>query len=278
MWFEECGRILDTAGGKSFVLDKGEGAAVVLLHGSGPGATAGVNWYRNIESLARNFRVIAPDFAGWGRSEWPADGAYSTRMWVEQVISVLDVLGIPKAHIVGNSLGARIGLNLASVEPARVGRLILMGGSSPSMGKSPGRSAVYRYEPSLDHMRSILRDLFAYDPEIVEEAMVERRYADSVRPGAQEEYVKITEAIVRDTSPGMFTPDLVRGVKRPTLIIQGRDDRVVPLRCATELAELIDGAELHVFNRCGHWAQIEHAERFNALVTDFLNTDPGQTA
>ena len=64
--------------------------------------------------------------------------------------------------------------------------------------------------------------------------------------------------------------DLVRAISVPTLVIHGRDDQVIPLSTSLRLLELVDDAQLHVFGRCGHWVQIEHAEEFTRLVGDFL--------
>ncbi|MCL2533991.1 MAG: alpha/beta fold hydrolase [Nocardiaceae bacterium] len=242
----------------------------MLLHGSGPGASAGVNWYRNIEALSQRFRVIAPDLIGFGKTGAPSTGEYGIDGWIAQVLDILDALELPTASLVGNSLGARIALNVAAKAPERVDSLVLMGGVSPSSDRTAETRTVHSYEPDREQMRMILRDLFAYDPEIVDEAMIDLRYEDTIRPGVADEYVKVTTAISRDRAPGVFTPELVRSVSAPTLVVHGMNDRVVPVTCAYELLDLIDGAEGHLFTRCGHWAQIEHAPRFNTLVTDFL--------
>ncbi len=70
---------------------------------------------------------------------------------------------------------------------------------------------------------------------------------------------------------GLATPeDQIAGLAQPTLVIHGRDDRVIPLENAYRLLHLIDDSRLHVFGRCGHWTQIEHAREFNEIVGDFL--------
>ncbi|MCL2730112.1 MAG: alpha/beta fold hydrolase [Actinomycetia bacterium] len=270
MWFEDEGQIIETPSGTSHVLDIGKGPVAVLLHGSGPGVSAGVNWYRTIGPLSRDFRVIAPDFRGFGKTPPPADGQYSMDRWAAQVLEILDALDIPTAHLIGNSLGARVSMNLASAAPDRIGRVVLMGGPSPMYRKNEELNTVYSYEPDREQMGRILRELFAYDPAIVEQAMVDRRYEYSIRPGAAAVYATITKTIEDDLQSGLLTPEIVRAISSPTLIVHGRDDRVVPVACAEELIGLIDGAESHLFSRCGHWAQIEHAARFNTLVTDFL--------
>jgi pimeloyl-ACP methyl ester carboxylesterase len=70
--------------------------------------------------------------------------------------------------------------------------------------------------------------------------------------------------------------DLVRAIEHPTLVVHGRDDRVIPLSTSLRLHELIDDSQLHVFGRCGHWVQIEHADAFNRLISDFLGSPDRQ--
>ncbi len=67
--------------------------------------------------------------------------------------------------------------------------------------------------------------------------------------------------------------DAIRAITAPTLIVHGRDDLVIPLQNAYDLLHLIDDAQLHVFGRCGHWTQLEHAAEFTELVTDFLQSE-----
>ena len=69
----------------------------------------------------------------------------------------------------------------------------------------------------------------------------------------------------------LATPDdVIAALPHRTLVVHGRDDNVIPLANAHRLLELIDDSQLHVFGRCGHWTQIEHAAEFNALVARFL--------
>jgi pimeloyl-ACP methyl ester carboxylesterase len=70
--------------------------------------------------------------------------------------------------------------------------------------------------------------------------------------------------------------DVIRRIDVPTLILHGRDDRVIPPSTSLRLHELIDDSQLHVFGRCGHWVQIEHADAFNRLLSDFLNPASGR--
>ena len=90
-----------------------------MLHGSGPGVSAMANWQHNIGALSQRFRVLAPDIVGFGATERPDDIVYSLRTWTDHIWAFLDAHGIEKTAIVGNSLGGRIALQMATDRPDR---------------------------------------------------------------------------------------------------------------------------------------------------------------
>ena len=112
--------------------DQGEGEAVLLIHGSGPGVTSWANWRGIIPDLSERLRVIAPDMLGFGYSKCPDDKVLDTDAWVESLISLLDALQIERASIVGNSFGGAIALALAKKYPERANKLVLMGAAGLS--------------------------------------------------------------------------------------------------------------------------------------------------
>lgn len=249
----------------------GEGSPVLLLHGSGPGVTAWANWRLTIPALASRHRVIAPDIVGFGFTERPAGISYDMATWTRHAVDVLDALGIDHCTVIGNSFGGALALSLAIRHPERVTALVLMGSAGVPFELTPGLDAVWGYQPSVAGMQDLL-DLFAYDPALVGPDLAELRYQASTRPGVQEAFEQMFPA-PRQAALDRITHDLddITAITTPTLIVHGRDDRVIPVANALALVELIDDAELHVFGRCGHWTQIEYADAFAALVLDFLH-------
>ena len=264
------GRVIDVMGVSTHVMEAGVGDVVLLLHGSGPGVSAEANWRLTIPALAGSFRVIAPDLLGFGQTGAPADGTYSMNAWVAHVVALLDELGVERAHVVGNSFGGGLALRLAARHPGRVNRLVLMGAVGLEFPITEGLDDVWGYEPSVESMRRLL-ETFAHDPALVNDDLAEMRYRASMAPGVQERYSAMFPAPRQRWVDAMATPaDEVCTIAAETLIVHGRDDRVIPLDVSLRLAHLIDRSQLHVFGRCGHWTQIEHAEAFNRLVSDFL--------
>jgi pimeloyl-ACP methyl ester carboxylesterase len=163
-------------------------------------------------------------------------------------------------------------LLLARQHPERVRRMVLMGSPGLGLRMTDGLRALRAYEPSVEAMRDLLRTHFAYDPDLVTEELVRTRYEASARPGEHENYRAIHKGQASpDNEP--FTEELVRGIDVPALLVHGRDDRVLDAELSWRMAGLLPDAELHVFPRCGHWAQLEHAEAFNELVTGFFARD-----
>lgn len=266
----EIGRRIQAAGLDTNYHDVGSGFPVLMIHGSGPGVTAWANWRLAMPVLAERRRVIAPDMAGFGYTERKSDAVYSMDNWVAHAVGVLDALGIEQTDLVGNSFGGALALALAIRHPQRVRKLVLMGAVGVPFPITPGLDAVWGYEPSLDNMRRIM-DVFAYNRALITEELTELRYRASVRPGYQESFSAMFPAPRQRWVDAMVSPDeAIRGITQPTLIVHGRDDQVIPLANSYRLLELIDNAQLHVFGRCGHWTQIEHAADFSRLVNDFL--------
>lgn len=263
-------KTIDAGGIRTSYLEAGSGEAVLMLHGSGPGVSGTANWQLNIGPLSQRFRVLAPDIVGFGATERPDDIVYSLRSWTDHVWAFLDAHGITRTAIVGNSLGGRIALQMASDHPERISRMVLMG--SPGVGMTPteGLAALRAYEPSHEAMRQLLKNFFAVDPNLITEDLVTIRYEASIADGAYEAYRAMFFDPKHKGSELAITAEEVGAIATPTLLIHGREDKVVPLAVSVAMLGLLPNADLHVFSRCGHWTQIERADEFSALVADYL--------
>ena len=263
-------RTIDAGGIKTSYLEAGSGEPVLMLHGSGPGVSGTANWQYTIGPLSQRFHVLAPDIVGFGDTERPEDVVYSLRTWTDHVWAFLDAHGIKKTAIVGNSLGGRIALQMATDSPQRISRMVLMG--SPGVGMTPteGLAALRAYEPSHEAMRHMLRTYFAVNPALITDELVKIRYEASIANGAWDAYRAMFFDPKHKGSELAITADEVSAIATPTLLVPGREDKVVPLAVSVNMLDLMPNADLHVFSRCGHWTQIERADEFSALVADYL--------
>ena len=255
--------------------EAGEGAVLLFVHGSGPGATGWSNFQRNLDHFSQKFRVIAVDLPNFGKStklSVPIDKVWS--YYAEVLLNFMSALQISRADLVGNSLGGGISLKMAMDAPDRIGRLVLMGagGSLPILTPTPSEGIKHLLEyyeapgPSREKLRNFL-DVMVYDPSELTDELIEERFAASTDPG-----IVANPLFTRTRVPGgeaLF--GRLPGVANKTLLIWGRDDRTVTLDNAFLLLKLMPDVRLHVFGKCGHWAQWEKAEEFNALVSGFLD-------
>lgn len=266
----EIGRSVVAAGIRTNLHDVGQGSPILMIHGSGPGVSAWANWRLSLPVLSRQARVIAPDMVGFGFSDRPAGQVYSMDNWVDQAIGVLDALDVERADLVGNSFGGALALALAIRHPQRVRRLVLMGSVGVPFDITPGLDAVWGYEPSFKTMRSLL-DIFAHNPKLATDELAQLRYEASIRPGFHESFSAMFPAPRQRWVDAMCSAEAdIRALPHETLVLHGREDRVIPLANSLTLAQWIPNSQLHVFGHCGHWTQIEHAARFNRLVSDFF--------
>jgi len=263
-------RTIDAGGIETSYLEAGAGEPVVMLHGSGPGVSAMANWQHNIGTLSQRFRVLAPDIVGFGATERPDDVVYSLRTWTDHIWAFLDAHGIEKTTIVGNSLGGRIALQMATDRPDRIAKMVLMGAPGVGMTLTDGLAALRAYEPSHDAMRDLLRNYFAVDPAMITDELVAIRYEASIADGAYEAYRAMFLDPRHAGSELGITEDEVRAIATPALLVHGREDKVVPVQVSVTMLGLLPNADLHVFSACGHWTQIERADEFSALVADYL--------
>ncbi len=267
----EIGKSVVAAGIPTNYHDVGEGQPVLLVHGSGPGVSAYANWRLTIPALSKFYRVIAPDMVGFGFTDRPEKYNYSMDNWVKHIIGFMDALEIDKAHIVGNSFGGGLAIATALRYPERIDRMVLMGAAGTRFELTEGLNAVWGYTPSIENMRNLL-DIFSADRSRVTDELARLRYEASIQPGVQESFSSMFPEPRQRWVDALASSEIeIKTLPNETLIVHGREDRVIPLSSSLRLAELIKHSQLHVFGQCGHWTQIEHTDRFNQLLINFFN-------
>lgn len=262
--------------------EAGEGDPVILLHGSGPGASAWSNFSQNIEVLARKYRVIALDFPGWGRSdEFDPQTAHRFAVNAEVVVGLMNALDISRAALVGNSMGGIASQMVTALHPGRVTHCVTMGAPAPGgpqpfyqpSGLTEGLRILFEAyrTPSEENVRRLV-EIMVFDSAFASDALIRQRTENAIaNPNHLSNFLKGLATMHIDA---VGQDEIVHALEKspvPALIMHGRDDRVVPVEHSLRTAALMPNASLLVFNRCGHWAQLEHAGRFNALLDGFLS-------
>jgi 4,5:9,10-diseco-3-hydroxy-5,9,17-trioxoandrosta-1(10),2-diene-4-oate hydrolase len=275
----EAGQYADVGEFRLHYHEAGDGPPVVMLHGGGPGASAWSNFGRNLPVFAERYRTVLVDQPGFGDSDKPAvTGQYFT-FSADALLGLLDKLGIERAHLVGNSLGGGTAVRFALRHPDRAGRLVLMapGGLSLnvfSADPTEGIKKLYAFAappgPSREKLAEFLRTL-VFDQSLITDELVEERFATASDPESLRAMASMGASFTAPESfeDGMLWREAYR-LRQRVLLIWGREDRVNPLDGALAALKLMPRAELHVFGRCGHWAQLERFAEFNRLTMDFL--------
>jgi 2-hydroxymuconate-semialdehyde hydrolase len=246
-------------------LDEGSGPVVLLLHGSGPGASALANWRLTIPALSDARRIIAPDLTGYGGSTAGADAVFHPAKWATQSFALLDTLGITTFSVIGNSLGGRIAMEMALDRPERIEKIVFMGSGGLMLQPTPALTKLRQYQPSITAMGELIRDCFLYDATLATEQMIEDRYHASIATFSQ--YTRMFSA---DRSALVLPPERIATIAMPSLVVHGRDDKVIPSDNGVMLSRLLPDADLLIFKKCGHWAQFERAADFNAAIRRFF--------
>lgn len=248
--------------------------AVFLLHGAGPGAHAASNWLRCIPDLAEHFFVVAPDLIGFGKSDFPDPAPNHIMGWiglrVEQILGLMDHFNIQKTHIVGNSMGGALTLQLLSEAPERFNQAALMGSIGAPISKRPPellRLLSFYADPRLSRYRELMHS-FVYErgdfPGM--EEIVQTRYKIAMDPEVRRTSEIMFEAMRNGIETLIMPPSLLNRIPNQVLIIHGRQDRIVPLETSLYLLEHLRHAELHVLDRCGHWAQVERWDAMGPML------------
>lgn len=261
-------RWLETAPGElTHYHEAGEGEAILLLHGSGTGVSAAANWWNNLATFGEFGRAIAIDSIGYGQTVVAEGTEYGIRAWVDHAIRVLDALGIDKTWIVGNSLGGWVALQLAIDYPERVHGIVSMGtGGAKKTAALAGHA-----KPTLteEGIRDGLK-LFVVDESLITDELVAVRYEAAVNDTANDRLFDVVTARDRDREEFPLDFDALAKLDIPVLLIHGVQDKVIPVSRTWDLVQTIPHADAHLFSQCGHWSQVEKADEFNAVISDWF--------
>lgn len=259
--------------------DVGQGdQVVVMLHGSGPGASGWANFHRNIDPMVdAGYRVILMDCPGWSKSDPIVSTGSRSDLNARCLRGLLDALKIDKVHVIGNSMGAHSTTAFALNHPERVGKLVMMGGGTggPSLLTPMPAEGIKRIgelyrNPTVENLKKMM-EVFVYDASSLTQDLYEQRLANILsRRDHLENFVKSNQIFHKQFTDYGHRMDEIQA---QTLIVWGRNDRFVPLDIGLRVLANLPNARMHIFNKCGHWAQWEHADAFNRLVLEFLKYD-----
>lgn len=251
------------------------GEPLLLLHGTGPGATGALSFQPLLPAL-KTYRCILPDLVGFGRSSHPETVPRGPGPWfarrVEAVLRLLDELGLDRVHVVGHSYGARVALELVIRAPERFRRIVLLSaGGTPVKADLQKLTGFYR-SPSEAAMRDMVTAQFSRDDVPGTEDYVRERFAVATRAAVQRSF----EAAMAPGEPApVYDESVLAAVPHAVLAIHGKDDMTISPSAALFLAEHLPHSDLHLFAGCGHLLQFEVPTQLGALIHDFIAVPAG---
>lgn len=254
-------------------LEKGTGSKhIVLLHGF---AANTYTWRNQVDALVKKgYHVWAPDFLGFGFSDKPQDVEYNPGLYRDQILDFMDAMGIPKAHLVGHSMGGIVALCLAGEKPSRFHSLTLIDSTGYeielpfvfSLTKKMGKTLLPFFSRGLIHQ--ILKQLY-YDHSRITEEQIDAYWMPFKLEGSRETTLKILKIfdnqMFRDLAPSY------KNIKIPTLIVFGKEDRWIPIAHLELFAKDFPHAKQAVLEDCGHAPQEERPDEFNSVFFQFLS-------
>ena len=243
--------------------DLGSRPVVVLLHGLG---SRKEDWLPMLEPLSQKYRLLVPDQIGFGKSEKPLLD-YSVQTYVDFLNEFLRQLKVEKASMVGESLGGWIaGLYVAELGGGAhliaVEKLVLVDAAGLQQDKPPSNLN----PSSLAAMRGLMEAVF-YDTSWLTEDALRKIFTDKL--AAHDGYT-VRSLLGNPALSAERLDDKLGNIKIATLVVWGKQDKLLPMASGERYAAGIVGAKLVSFDKCGHVPPIEKTEEFVAAVTGFL--------
>jgi pimeloyl-ACP methyl ester carboxylesterase len=246
------------------------GEPLVLIAGFASGAW---QWFKQIDDLSQNFRVIAFDARGISRSKLVENETVSITAIADDICELLDKLGIEKTSILGTSFGGFVAQDFALRYPERLNKLILactsFGGINhvlPDNFEALSAFSATNNLNSLERIRKFMIPAFTKD--------FAENHADIIEQVCKlREANEVPESVYLQQLQAATTFDMqakVLQIIAETLVVTGDKDQVVPMQNSINLAKEIPNSRLEIIKNSGHLFFIEQAEKFNEIVTEFV--------
>ena len=274
-------RTIEVMGLRTRVIDEGDGAPIVMVHGVGGWAE---NWRETIAVLAENGkRAIAVDLPGFGESDAPRRASqFGPRdaFYPRFMTSLFDELGLRSAHLVGHSMGGTVAYLTAVSAPERIRSLTFVAGGGLGtdlalflrLAALPGMTLFARLVGDRGQGRQVLRTCF-FDHSRIPQTLYEEvdRYGYRSFP----EFVRALRSgvTIRGVKHGLRTHWVAQAPRysRPVLVVWGREDIVLPIRHLADAKAVFPQAEVRVIERCGHLVMVERSDEFLAALVPFVD-------
>lgn len=245
----------------------GEGRAVLVVHGSGPGASSIGNWRLVLDDLAERYRVLAIDLIGFGLSDRKTSTPYfDFDLWVRQIAAAIDYLGERAVGLIGHSLAGALALKVASLD-SRVDAVLTTGTIGAPIPVNPALEHVWRCPSSREEMRMAAKSLIA-DHSLITDAYLDFR----MQVIESEEYQRYFNAMFDQPfeayiAAATLEDEVLARVSAPVLMLHGIQDDPVPAETGSiALQPKLPRADVLLLHDCSHSVAMDRREAFLSAV------------
>jgi 2-hydroxymuconate-semialdehyde hydrolase len=253
----------------------GAGMPLLLIHGSGPGASTLGYWRLMLEPLATHFHVIAADLIGFGLSgRKPAPPFFDIDLWLRQCHAMLALFGDNAVGVVGHSISATLALRMAATDK-RVAKVMTTGAMGAHFLANEDTRKVWTFPETRENLRDTAHCLF-YDKSTITDEYLDGRMK-VLHSGGYGDYFRAMFAGEKQAfiDAAVVSPTELAAVACPVLMLHGRDDRPFPFAQTTlELARALPHADIVALAHCGHSPALEHPKKLLAVAREFFES-PG---
>jgi len=272
-------RNLNVDGYRVHYLDGGSGYPLLLIHGSGPGASTIGNWRRVLDPLARHFHVHAMDLIGFGQSDRKRAAPYfDIPLWLRQCRALIDVMPGSRIGVVGHSLSGALALKLATLEP-RIAQVLTTASMGAAFKLNAAVERVWTFPANRDELRRTAQVLI-HDQSLIDDAYLDARMKILFEDGTYGAYFSAMfsgnrQAYVDQT---VLTSAELAAVRCPVSMLHGRDDVGFPPSISLSIAERLPQADVTLLGHCSHSIAMEQTDKFLAAAHSLFTERPAAVA
>ncbi len=269
MQYSEKNLAITTSDQTVSYIDEGpsHGPTIIFIHGFPQNKSM---WFKQIEELKDNYRVIAYDIRGHGNSD-AGDNDFSIELFVKDLLNMMDALKIDKTILCGFSMGGYIALNAIENHPERFNALLL----------SDTNCADDTSEAKENRMKAI-ESIKENGVEQYAEASLKKLFAPRSFSTHPEEIAVVKQMIMETSKQSLYktlhalaerkeTCTKLHEIKVPVLIMVGKEDEITPPDVALSMHKKIKGSNIHIIEHAGHLSNLENSVEFNNQLTEFLS-------
>ncbi|HEX4327317.1 MAG TPA: alpha/beta hydrolase [Burkholderiales bacterium] len=249
----------------------GRGRPLLLIHGSGPGASSIGNWRRVLEPLAQDFEVFAMDLVGFGKSaRKPAPPYFDYALWARQAAAMLARMPGNEVGVLGHSISGSLALTLAAREP-RVAAVMTTGTMGAPFAPADTTRRCWTCPTTREELVLALSGLI-HDTSVIDEAYLAAREPVVFAPGYADYFNSMFAGdAAQYVQAAVLSPETIAKIQCPVLLLHGRDDTAFPPSSSIEIAARLKHADLALLADCSHSVAFERTDIFLSLARQFFN-------